>query len=341
MYSSAKNPWLLIVLVALFFSSCKEEKFIPDVSKIKVEIKIKRFEQDLFQLDTNDIADGLDQLREKYGNFFEEVYLRIMSDPSRPDAAPEEIISEIIKNEQVRKLYDTCMLVYKDPRAVEQELSRMFKFYKYYLPERPVPEVVSYISEFSLGTFTYGDSLVGFSWEFFLGANDPHYDPAIFPNYIQRTMTRDYLLPKIAEAVAGNLVGDAGGNRLLDFMIQNGKTLYIKDLLLPETPDSIKLEYTAEQVKWVENNELEVWAHFLKENLLYSSKMRDIQKLINHSPVAPGGMPQEAPGRTANWLGWQIVKAYMKKFPDTTLEELLAEHDAQTILDKSKYKPKR
>lgn len=337
----AKNLLLFALVITQFLFSCKEEKFIPDVSKIEVDIKIKRFEKDLFQMDTADLTAGVEKLRAQYGDFFDEIYLRIMSDPAQPDATAEQTITEIVKNEPVRKLYDTCMLVYPDAGAVEAELNQLFKYYRYYLPQRALPEVVSYISEFSLGTFTYGDSLAGFSWEFFLGENDPHYDPTVFPKYIQRTMARPYLLPKFAEALAGNLVGEPGGNRLLDFMIQNGKILYLKDILLPETPDSIKLEYTTKQVEWVESNELEIWAHFLKENLLYSSKMRDIQKLINQSPIAPGGMPQEAPGRTANWLGWQIVKAYMKKFPETTIEALLAERDAQAILDKSKYKPKR
>ena len=63
-------------------------------------------------------------------------------------------------------------------------------------------------------------------------------------------------------------------------------------------------------------------------------------KYINTSPNSPG-MPDQAPGRTANYIGLQIVKAYMKRFPETTIPELLAIQDVQKIMDLSRYKPKR
>jgi len=61
--------------------------------------------------------------------------------------------------------------------------------------------------------------------------------------------------------------------------------------------------------------------------------------LVDHSPNSPG-MPSDAPGRTANWTGWQIVKAYMKRNPKITLSQLIEETDAQQILTKAKYKPR-
>ena len=122
-------------------------------------------------------------------------------------------------------------------------------------------------------------------------------------------------------------------------MVHNGKQLYVLDQLMPYTPDSIKLEVTAEQTQWLEDNELEMWAYFLKEDLLYSNDWQKIRKLVEYSPHSPG-MPKEAPGRSGNWVGWQIVKAYMKQHPDTTLPELLAMEDAQALLDASRYKPR-
>ena len=65
-----------------------------------------------------------------------------------------------------------------------------------------------------------------------------------------------------------------------------------------------------------------------------------IQKYIGPSPGSPG-MPAEAPGNTASWLGWQIVKSYMKAHPQTTLPQLLEMKDAQAILDQSGYRPPR
>jgi uncharacterized protein YjaZ len=47
---------------------------------------------------------------------------------------------------------------------------------------------------------------------------------------------------------------------------------------------------------------------------------------------------QESPARTGAWLGWQIVKAYMKK-NNVSLKQLLDNVDSQEILEKSGYKP--
>jgi hypothetical protein len=49
---------------------------------------------------------------------------------------------------------------------------------------------------------------------------------------------------------------------------------------------------------------------------------------------------QEAPGQVGNWIGWQIVRAYMKRYPNTDFAELNRLTDAQQFLEKAKYKPR-
>ena len=152
-------------------------------------------------------------------------------------------------------------------------------------------------------------------------------------------MNKEHLVAKSIETLATDLVGDPEKLQLLDIMINNGKVLFLMDQILPYAPDSIKLGYTAAQTQWCQDNELQIWSHLVGEELLYSTRMRDVRKLVDHSPNAPG-MPAEAPGRVANWIGWQIVKAYMKRNPEVTFEQLLSLKDGQQILDLSKYKPR-
>ena len=64
----------LLLLALLAFSACKgdeNEKNIPDVSKIAVEIKLERFDQDIFALDTNRLDEGMAQLGQKYPMMFQ------------------------------------------------------------------------------------------------------------------------------------------------------------------------------------------------------------------------------------------------------------------------------
>ena len=47
---------------------------------------------------------------------------------------------------------------------------------------------------------------------------------------------------------------------------------------------------------------------------------------------------QTTPGRLGVWLGWRIVESYMEHNEEVTLQELIAEGDAQKILENSYYK---
>ncbi len=335
----------LLLFCSLLLLQCQSDKNIPDISDIQVEVKVRRFEQDLFNLDTASqeipFEAQVEQLRANYPDFFV-VFESLISNTAVDDSLFAKQLYEFVTHRPIRKLYDTTQILYKNIEQTEQKLTEAFRYFKYYFPDRPVPEVVSYISEYTLGTFTYGDSLLGIGWDFFLGESFS-YNYQDFPAYIQKTMDKEYLVAKAIEAVASNLVGERADDRLLDYMISNGKILYIKSLLLPETPDSVLMEWSSKQLDWMENNynERELWIQIINRELLYSKHKTEFDKLIGASPMGTTWMPKTSPGKTANWIGWQIVKAYLEKNPSMTTEELLAIKDAQQILDGSKYRPER
>ena len=51
------------------------------------------------------------------------------------------------------------------------------------------------------------------------------------------------------------------------------------------------------------------------------------------------GFDADAPARLGEWVGWQIVSAYMEKNKEVSLKELLQINDSQKILNQSGYKP--
>ncbi|MFN7119362.1 MAG: hypothetical protein ACK4TA_21370 [Saprospiraceae bacterium] len=335
--------------LTLFLASCANRENIPDVSDIPVAVKINRFEQALFSLDTNNLAAGLAKLEQQYPAFSQIYFGEILgsTDERIAPQGHEAYMKGFLTHPPVRNLYDTTQIVFSDMRDLEKDFTQAFQFFKYYFPDQPTPDVTTFISEYSIGSFIFGDSnslSLAVGLDFFLGEHYPYqqYNPGNpnFSAYLTRTFNKAHLVPKTLQPLVEELVGPPAGNRLLDLMVHNGKKLYLLDHFLPYTPDSVKLEITAQQVKWLEDNELEMYAYFLKENLFYSSDYSNIRKYVEYSPNSPG-MPAEAPGRTANWLGWQIVKAYMQRYPETTMPQLLAMRDAQQLLDASKYKPKR
>jgi hypothetical protein len=333
---------LILVAALLGFSHCRNEagRDVPDVSDIDLEVQVKRFDRDLFALDTGRLETGLDSLSRRYPLMLPLFAGNIIRDQTNPAQSPVDAVYGFLTAPEVRRLYDTVQLVYPDLRPLEQDLTRLFRFYRYYFPDKPVPEVVAIVSEYATDAFTYGDSLAGIGLDMFLGEDYPAYDNEIFPSYLRRQFRAEYIPVRLARALAQNLAGDVPGQRLIDHMIHNGKILYVVDQLLPETPDSLKMGFTRDQMEGSQANEQEIWARLLAQNLLYSTDFVKFRKLVTPSPNAPIVF-NEAPGEIGNWVGLQIVKAYMKRHPNTSLPELLKLPDAQKLLEEARYKPKR
>lgn len=346
---NAKTGLFLIFgsLLSIHACECGKGKDIPDVSNVSVDVELKRFEQALFSLDTTNIEEGLTELENDYGEFSDLYFGQVLgsTDPRIAVEGHEAYVKGFVSHPSVRKLYDTTQVIYPDLDWLAEDFEQAFRFYKYYFPGEPLSgEVVTFISEYTIGGFLYGENSIAVGLDFYLGEGYPYasYIPANpnFSAYLTRSFNKDHIVPKSMKLLVQDLLGNVRGNKLLDYMIHNGKELYLLDKLLPETPDSVKLEFSQPQVEWVNENEANIWAYFISENLLYSTEFKKFQKLVEYSPNSPG-MPEEAPGRTANWLGWQIVKAYMEKHPEMTLPELIMMDDAQVILDGSRYKPRK
>ena len=238
--------------------------------------------------------------------------------------------------------------VYGDFQTEKQAFEQAFKYMKYYFPDKQTPDIYTFISEFSLQKFLFETDVnqegLALGLDMFLGADYPYAqfipnNPA-FSSYLIRRFNKEHLVKRSMGALVEDIIGGNQGSNLLEKMIHNGKKLYILDQLLPYTPDSIIIEYTQAQMEWVEDNEVEMWAYLLKEDLFYESDINTINKLVNPSPNSPG-MPKEAPGRTANYLGWKVVAEFMKRQPNYDLIKLINERDAQKILNLSKFKPRK
>lgn len=124
---------------------------------------------------------------------------------------------------------------------------------------------------------------------------------------------------------------------LLDYMVAEGKELYVVEQALPHTADSIKIRYTDRQMQWMEQHEEKVWATLLQNELLFSTDLTRFHNLIDEAPQTNAFGNMSAP-RTVEYIGWQIVRHYMKR-SGSSLHDLLEEADARKILNESGYRP--
>ena len=124
-------------------------------------------------------------------------------------------------------------------------------------------------------------------------------------------------------------------------MLYEGKLLYLKDLTLPTYKDEDKIGYTKEQLDWAATNEADIWKFFIEGNILYSTDNKLASRFINPAPFSKFYLEidNESPGRIGSYLGWQIVRSFMKN-NNIPLEDML-QMDAAKIFNMSKYKPKK
>ena len=174
----------------------------------------------------------------------------------------------------------------------------------------------------------------------YLGAD--HYLYKGIPRYVRQEMDIKFMTSHVASKFAANKILPPKDRTLLSQMIYYGKQIYLKEWVLPQSSDAQKMRYTDAQIQWVINNEVYIWQYFVQKQLLYNTDPSLNQRFIESAPFSKFYLEidNESPGRVGVWIGWQIIKSFMERYPDTEISALL-NLPAQTLFSKSNYKPRR
>ncbi|MFF5383222.1 gliding motility lipoprotein GldB [Pedobacter suwonensis] len=341
MYNVKHWQIYLIFLFAIIFISCKHSNR-PDVSNIEVNIKIERFDQELFKGKNKNVLEVNNQLASKYGVFYDDFIHRILDSKF----SNTESLTNLYHDQAYTDLSKEVDSVFPDLKVQEDGLNQTFKYIKYYYPKAKIPKFISFASGFAY-QMPVGDNYLGIGLDMFLGKDSKFYRAIVqsVPLYLSRRFTPEYIVPRVAETyVHEELFAEPDDNRtLLSKMIFQGKILYFLDQVLPENVgDSTKIGYTQQQLDWAQNFEGDIWAYFLENNYLFETDYQKIQVFLSEGPFTPGlGENRESAPKLGVWIGWQIVRKYMSTHPDVTLQQLMGDNDVQKILNQSKYKPKQ
>jgi gliding motility-associated lipoprotein GldB len=329
-----------LLFAIFFFCSCKNKR--SDISSIKVDLKVERFEKELFSLNTENHDNAIDDLISKYDDFFFfyfNEYARAWQMRNDSTQAWKDSVAAYVADPVLHALYDSVEQKFSDLTPIEKNLSASLRYFKYYFPGITVPEVITLINGPGHGAFTYGDSILCIALDDYMGPNFSYYKFQNIPHYLLRRFSSEYIVPNCMQVIITHQFQfDPSRKKLLDAMIYNGKVLYLRSQMMPDSPDSLITAFAEKDLIWCKNNEPEIWKFFITKNLLYSTDPLEYLKYVNEGP-STSGMPPEAPGNAGSWVGWRIVSKYMKQNPKVTLKQLMNEQNAQLILTESKYKP--
>jgi gliding motility-associated lipoprotein GldB len=314
--------FFILTLTIAFVSCDKKSKEEKAIESIPVEIEVVRFDKLFFETKPTD----LNKLKKQFPYFF-------------PVGNDDSVWINKMQNPLWRELYTEVQKKYSDFEPVKKELEALFKNIKFNFLETKTPKVITLISEMDYNNkVVYTDSLLIISLELYLGKEHKFYQ---FPDYLKQNFELKQIIPDVVSSFSNYKIAPATDSSLLSQMIYFGKQLYIKDLLIPNYSDADKIGYTDEQIKWCEENESYMWRYFIEKQMLYSNEQKLNNRFINPAPFSKFYLEidNESPGRVGVWIGWQIVRSFMKN-NEISIQEML-KMNAKEIFEKSKYKPKK
>ncbi len=330
-----KHLLLILIMISIGLSSCDNNPHDVDVSGIEIQLKVKHFDQDLFG-ETKDWKQKSRSLSAEYGDFYINLTQMIPNLGDIDDPAHYRYLESFASDPDILDLQKTIEERLPNRIRFTSDFVNAFRYYRFHFPNRVVPELIYFNSALNASPLV-NDTQMGVGLDLFLGSDFELYDRVGYPQYLSSRMKPEYL---VHNSMRGWLISEfpkAEAENLLDDIIWEGKILYAMDAMFPFDEDSLKIEYKSEQIAWCKTFEANVWAHFIEKELLYETSMAERMKYLNEGPFT-SGFAKESPARVGKWLGWQIVRAYMKE-NQIKLSELFALKDAQAILRDSKYKP--
>ncbi len=334
-----KIVFTLLVLASLY--SCERKRKIPDVSHIKIQLNVQRFDRDFFAIDTNNISASLDKLQQKYPSFLNDFLYNILALPAVHDSVVKKV--KLFLNDY-KPVYDSVQKKFASIKEYEQEIKKGLQFTKYYFPEyQPPQQVITFVGplEGYGNVLTNADFAVGLQLymgkEFAVYHSD--YISEVYPEYQSRRFEPAYIPVNCMRNVIDDMYApDASRNALIEQMIEEGKRLYLLDELLPETADTLKTGYTAAQLKGCYDNEALIWNFFVQNTLLYATDPMQTRDYVTDDPKTTA-LGEASPGNIGQFVGWQIVKKWMS-LNDKKTKDALMQTPAKQIFEEAKYKPR-
>jgi len=220
---------------------------------------------------------------------------------------------------------------------LEQALGKAFARIQYLYPETEIPAFYLFVSGFQTPVY-FGEEWIGVGADMYLGSDYPYYNRVVY-EYQKQTMRKECIPVDIVSAFLFRTIPyTSTKSRLLDQMLYRGKVMYLTAQIFDKTPEYEVMGWTKEQWNWCVRNEEAIWHLVMDKRDLFKTESLILTGYLNDGPFT-SEVSQDAPGRLGIWLGWRIVASYMEHNEDVSLQQLMAEGDAQKILEESFYKP--
>ncbi len=315
--------FIVFPIFFVFFGCNDTDKVAAEIAKIPVEVRISRFDREFAEATPADLP----KLKSTYPYLFPKQYHDSIWETKLKDSIQIELFDEVGK-------------AFPDFKDEAQELTALFQHIKYYFPQFKVPKVITLTSEVDYNNrVILADTLLLIGLDNYLGPEHRFYID--IQRYISAGLDKQYIVADVADNFARKVVPRLRDRTFLADMVYYGKMLYLKDKFIPSADDSLKMGYSQDQLNWAIANEVPIWRNFIEQEHLYSTDGELRLRFLEPAPFSKFGLEldNESPGRLGQYIGWQIVRAFMDK-NEVTVQQLL-NIPAEEIFKKANYKPEK
>jgi len=316
--SILKTALLLLILVC----SCRNEnKVSEEVSQIEINLAVERFDRAFAKAGPKDISG----LKTDFPFLFSE---------RMPDSLIVSRMKDTLQHQLLREVDEE----FGDFNETKREIKRLFRYLKYYDKSFSVPKVITLTNDVDYRyPVIVTDTLVLVALDNYLGGDHKFY--ANISDYIKLNMSKNQVVVDLAQEYAKNRIFPNKMKNFLEEMIYFGKVLYFKEKVIPFKTDAEKIGYSKEQLEFARLNEEMIWTHFVENEMLFDDDNSLVSRFIADAPFSKFylGIDNETPGRLGQFIGWQIVRAYMEN-NDLGLLDMMKTEPSK-IFNESNYKP--
>ena len=318
--------FIVLVCSFLFLNlSCEQDsKIEKEIAAIDVDIAIERFDK----LYNETTESTFPKLKKTFPFIF-------------PSEVSDSVWIAKIKDTLQQQLRQATITTFKDESELTFELTSFFQHLKYYYKTFREPRVITVTNNVRYrDKVIVTDSIVLVALDTYLGSAHEFYGN--IPKYLKQNFKSSQIVVDLASAYAEKYAFQSKKSTLLDEMIYHGKLLYFKEKTIPFKTEAEQIGYSQEQLNWSKANESYIWRYFIERELLYSTDSKLPSRFIIDAPFSKfylEKIDRESPGKIGQYIGWQIVKSYMKN-NDISFQDMM-QKEAEDIFNKSKFKPKK
>ena len=333
------KKYILIVLCGLSLISCKHGRTYFPRDLEEQEVDIVRFDKALLNVHEASVKEDVRVLYDEYPEFMPIWVEDILGIPYEDTAYLEQQLPQFL-NDTVYGFKQTNARereVFADISDIQSDLNKAFTRIHYLYPETKIPNIYLFISGFNASIF-FEEELIGIGADMYLGSDYEYYNRVVY-DYQKQTMRKACIPVDVISAyLFRTLPYTSSKSRLLDQMMYRGKIMYLVAQIFDELPGYEVMGWTKEQWNWCVKNERGIWHLVMDKRDLFKTESLVLTSYLNDGPFT-SEVSQDSPGRLGIWIGWRIAESYMEHNESVSLQELMAEGDAQKILENSYYKP--